>query len=659
MVPLLLSSPVANQVGGEGVTDILLGDAETLAERMRTAPPRLEPMQRLWKSRPHGGWKNNPELYRLLGEHILRRGEPLIAYDVLVEGHRHHPGDVRISQLLGLALARSGAADRGNRMLRELAEQGHRDGETLGILASTYKDLWAKARDPAVAREHLERAHEVYLQAFTRSLDQGELASGFYTGINAATTSLLLGHPQPAAELARKVDEICQCLIADPAQGADRYWVQATRAEAALVLAHYGSAADHYAEAARCGRGRHADLGSTRRQARLLLSHHRQDPHLLDACFSIPTVAVFAGCGSGWQQPDHSIEDRFRHAVRSRLQAANVGFGYAALTGLAELVFLEEVNALGGDAHVVMPPAREALVGQFGTDAARADWMSRVDRVMATAVQIQGVDGRSLEHQETSSHYLSQVLDGLGRLHSRNLDSPLVLMTLAHEGCTLAADALLARWTEQGDRVETIECDGLAPSWRPDPGATEDPVHSSGAEPFTQRVLALLCADVSGYSRIAESEIPNFVRHFLGAIAGLEASVPHPPMLKNTWGDAFYFVFEQTGDAGHFALQLSALAESTDWRTLGITSPIDLRIALHAGPVYLCDDPVAQRPNFFGNHVNWVARIEPVTPPGRVYASQPFAALAAAQGVSSFQCEYIGQLPLAKDYGDFPVYHVR
>jgi len=86
---------------------------------------------------------------------------------------------------------------------------------------------------------------------------------------------------------------------------------------------------------------------------------------------------------------------------------------------------------------------------------------------------------------------------------------------------------------------------------------------------------------------------------------------------------------------------------------------LTLRLALHAGPVSACVDPVTQHTNYIGSHVSWAARIEPITPHGQVYASQPFAALAAAQGVSSFTCDYVGQVPLAKEYGIFPTYHVR
>jgi class 3 adenylate cyclase len=158
---------------------------------------------------------------------------------------------------------------------------------------------------------------------------------------------------------------------------------------------------------------------------------------------------------------------------------------------------------------------------------------------------------------------------------------------------------------------------------------------------------------------LTEDELPLFVRHFLGAIGELATTSQHAPVMKNTWGDGLYFVFNGVRDAGRFALELCDRVASTDWTEKGLPKDLNLRIALHAGPVYSCIDPVTRQPNYIGTHVSRAARIEPITPPGQVYASQAFAALASAQHVTEFTCDYVGQTPLAKGYGIFPTYHVR
>jgi class 3 adenylate cyclase len=60
-----------------------------------------------------------------------------------------------------------------------------------------------------------------------------------------------------------------------------------------------------------------------------------------------------------------------------------------------------------------------------------------------------------------------------------------------------------------------------------------------------------------------------------------------------------------------------------------------------------------------GSHVNRTARIEPVTPPGQVYGSYAFVALAHRQAPGRFSCDYVGRIPLAKGFGEFPMYRVR
>src|SRR5271154_3316706 len=74
-------------------------------------------------------------------EQYLRQGEPLLAYNAVQEGLRVRPGNLRLRQLQGLALARSGDVGLANRLLADLAAAGTSDAETLGMLARTHKDL--------------------------------------------------------------------------------------------------------------------------------------------------------------------------------------------------------------------------------------------------------------------------------------------------------------------------------------------------------------------------------------------------------------------------------------------------------------------------------------------------------------------------------------
>lgn len=91
---------------------------------------------------------------------------------------------------------------------------------------------------------------------------------------------------------------------------------------------------------------------------------------------------------------------------------------------------------------------------------------------------------------------------------------------------------------------------------------------------------------------------------------------------------------------------------------LDLPKELNLRISLHAGPASLCEDPVLQRHKYTGSHVSRTARIETITPPGEVYASQAFAALASVQRVKGFALEYVGQATLPKEADIVPLYLV-
>jgi class 3 adenylate cyclase len=220
---------------------------------------------------------------------------------------------------------------------------------------------------------------------------------------------------------------------------------------------------------------------------------------------------------------------------------------------------------------------------------------------------------------------------------------------------------VIGHWRNMGLEVEVIDLDKILSrhSKHPSAEATTVKRKRSRSGKLSTELMSMLFADAVNFSKLTDYQIPLFVEHFLGAIGKLIATSKHAPVVKNTWGDGLYFVFSSVRDAGLFSLELCDLVVETNWSRKGLPKDLNLRIALHAGPVYSCVDPVMGQSTFAGAHVSRTARMEPITPPGQVYASQPFAAVAAAQFVGEFTCDYVGRTPLAKGYGIFPTYHVR
>ena len=193
----------------------------------------LQALLQRWRHLQSESEPSPADAFHNLARMAMGLGEPLLAYDIASAGLAVHPDDVALRQKTALALFRSKAAERALEVLQTLIDEGHRDEETLGLMGRFHKDLAERAAGED-RRQHLEEAYAAYLQAYRET-------SGYWTAINAATMARILGRKAEAVDLAREVDRQCQELLATPAGGQeDPYWLQATRAEAALIREDWG-----------------------------------------------------------------------------------------------------------------------------------------------------------------------------------------------------------------------------------------------------------------------------------------------------------------------------------------------------------------------------------------------------------------------------------
>lgn len=581
---------------------------------------------------------------------------------------------------MALSLARTGASHMAHGILEELVGDGETDEETLGLLARTCKDLWSTSPDPAEGRRFLTLAFQRYLQAY-------EASQGYWSGINAATTALLLGDGERAGALASRVRSRCLGLRASARSG-EEYWILATLGEASLILRRWAEAEAWYREAVSIGAGRWGNLRSTRRNARLILQALDAQGSGIESLFPIPRVVAFSGHlvdrpGRPVPRFPPYLESAVREAMGSRLRTLEAGFGYAAAGCGGDILFLESIQELGAEIQVILPYERSRFRADSVDLIPGSDWGARFDRLLETATEVITVADQRLGKGGISYEYGFQVVDGLACLRADALDTELVCLALwdgkAGDGTGGTASSV-KRWRAAGRRMEIIDVSEIleahgvgarpveicSPAPSPAPSAMPEACELAGpANPgdadrgFVPAVVGLLFADVSGFSRLNEEELPRFVQHFLGKVAERIGALPRPPLLTNTWGDGLYFVFQGVAEAGEFAMDLNRAIRETRWEEHGLPEGLSLRIALHAGPAYACMDPVTRRPNYLGSQVTMAARIEPVTPPGEVYASGAFAALARSDGVDRFTCGYVGRLPLAKGYGTIPMYVVH
>jgi len=642
-----------------------------LQRRLKKASgPELDALKSILPAKLGFEQQHNVEFYRGTGESILRAGEPLLAYDIAAKGLAAWPDDSRLKQILAMSLSRTGAALAANGILSEMKAQGHNDCETLGILGRTHKDLWAMDPESGMGKGHLDVARKCYFDAFQHALKAEQIDDGIYNGINAATVSMLCGRETEAQDLARRVVDLCQTRLE---RGTD-YWATASLGKAAILLGSMDEAEKQFLSANQIAEGYLADLSTTRRQVRLLLSHIAQEENQLDRCFSIPNVVVFTGLMVDRQNRPAPrfpgfIEKTVSEAIASHLEEVNAGIGYASAACGSDILFLEAMLEQKGEINIVLPYKMEAFRRNCVDTIPGSDWGERFDKVLAQASDILIANDNSSASSAVGYEYANLLQDGLAVLHGQMLETDVFALAVWDRGPGDGAGgtaSLVEHWQSAGrscriiDTTELFSRSGVPVS--NGNGNEKNAPGGSGEEPdakFEQEIMSMIFCDVEGYSLLTEEEIPLFVEHFMGAIEDMLQSNPNRPVFRNTWGDELHCVFRDLRQAGHFALSLRDLVQQTQWEGKGLPGDLDLRTSLHAGPVFSFEDPILKVPNYTGSHVSRASRMEAVTPPGEIYASRQYAAMASSLGIKDFIFEYVGHVMLPKASGSKPLYLVR
>jgi hypothetical protein len=202
-------------------------------------------------------WTGSPMLLCEAGAGLIAMKKISEAMQVLDRIEQAFPKAVRPKQLRGLALARNGETMKAQLVLGKLYAAGEIGPETLGILARTWMDRYNQTHE----KTFLLKSRDLYRQAFEA------FPSDYYTGINAASKSLLAGEKETAAQLANRV----QNLVGDKEVPGD-YWKTATVAEVQLLQGNFEAAARLYEAAVLTAPLDHGSQESSYSQALLLLS---------------------------------------------------------------------------------------------------------------------------------------------------------------------------------------------------------------------------------------------------------------------------------------------------------------------------------------------------------------------------------------------------
>jgi class 3 adenylate cyclase len=339
-------------------------------------------------------------------------------------------------------------------------------------------------------------------------------------------------------------------------------------------------------------------------------------------------------------------------AVAEALREEDVGMAFGALACGADIVIAEQALALGVELHVVLPFDREDFVRQSVINGGDA-WLARFEHCAAAAAGVYLASPMRFVEDDEQFAFGSRTAMGMARLRAAQVHAETVQIAVCDEelgGKVAGTAADIATWQAAGGRTRQLPTMGV-----PRPARSRgEPRPVADRERRALRVLVF--ADFQGFSRLPEQVIPQFWQTIMRGCA--KALVPHAEAIlaTNTWGDGLHLVIDRVEAAAPALLDLRQTLLGLDLGELGIEGVSGMRIAAHFGSVYEMVDPVTGRLNFYGTEVSRAARLEAVTPPGKVYITEPMAAAVEMACTGAFQSRYVGRLTLPKNFGTERIY---
>jgi hypothetical protein len=560
-----------------------------------------------------------------LAEVLALEAEGLLfsAHDRAMAALADRPDDAALRYRATLTIARAGATAMALDLFHRLRLDAETDPE-IGMLGARLIKDRAFEQPAAVRAPLLAQATQRYA-ALWRIHDSG------WHGVNAAALRLLSGDTHSAAMIARQV-------LANHVDTGN-YWSAATEAEALLLAGRFEECRRALEEAeARAG----ADISAratTRRQMRREARALGLPPDFVDV-LRVPAVLHYTGHIPKPGQDDPALEAGIAAALDACIAAEHVGAAFGGLAAGFDILAAEALLRAGIAPTAVLPCDPDTYEADSVAPAGER-WVPRF-RALLPQLRIIQLDERPFPDDDLHLAMAGRRAMGLARLHARHRDGPAVQVAswdgLPSRGAA-GTGADVASWTGAGGRSLHIPW-----PW-PRNGS------GNGAPPARRRPMAVLFGDLPRFSALDDAGLATF---YEGPLAAMGAALDrHPATYRNAWGDAVQVTFDEVTDAAACAFDMRAALAGQD-------PPIHPRFAIDFGPLLPVHDAVQHADKFSGRAMTRAARIEPVTPPGRIFATEAFACeVALLPRGSGLACDYAGRIPTAKGFGSLPLYALR
>ncbi len=574
-----------------------------------------------------------------LTKEAIDSGNLLLAYDTAISAIGEGNESAELRHLMVLALARMGNGEQAMELFRQYGLNSSTDSHHLSIAARILKDAALAISATNERHAALLKAYDAYQRIFEDSGDS-------YPGINAATLAFLGGQKDRADSIGSSILDLPQ--IANP----DNYYDAATQAEALLIVGQFDAAQDSLNRAGAMPDANAGAKASSSKQLALVAKAAGLDQKTIDvllAPISPPTVIHY--CGHMFLE-NPETEAKLRTAIEEFFDQKDVGYAYGALAAGSDILIAETILERGGELNVILPFLQDDFIAQSILPAGEG-WLQRFETCMKAANSINYATEMHYVGDPDQFGYASKVAMGMAKLRAQYLGrsaDQLAIWDRFESTGSAGTAADVEGWISYGGTPHIVDAGpvdrNLSRSERPD-----QDLHK-------RTVAAILFTDFPGFSKLSEAALPAFWNGIMGNMAKVLENYPGQILAQNSWGDALLAVTPDAPCAASLALELQSALQDFDYALLGMTESSGMRIGLHYGPAYETEDPITKKTTLYGTEVSRAARIEPVTPPGAVFVTEPFAAILALEAPDDYKCRYAGNIEFAKGYGTYPIYQL-
>ena len=576
-------------------------------------------------------------------EKALNQGQIFLAHNIASEMLMEHPEHFKLVQLNAIALNRLNQPEKSLDIILRIINKGKKDGETMGILGRTFKDLYKKSKNTDLLRKSAEAYFSGYIN--TRA---------YYPAINAASLFYVLGDKAKADQIAKEVIEII---------GYSRdYWSSATLGEAYLLMDMEHEAIMHFEKAITEDKKQFGKFQSTYAQLSFLSEFKDIAPGILEL-FPKPNLAVFSGHmiddpGRKEKRFPAEIEEEVKLALKHQLEALDIDIGFTSLASGGDIIFAELLKERNAEIKAYLPFRADDFIST-SVSTAGLGWINRFENCYDCNPKLL----TSEPYLETPAlfQHLGKVMMGECLILSEQYDTiPSLVTVLAPNQINKAGGTkdLLDMWpySHHHHNVDPARFFNAQSNFQKIQGRVEsENVPPSDVE---RKVSNILFADIVGFSKLLSEDTPKIILSLLKNIRKLIHPYDQDIEVINTWGDAIIICHPEVESIFKIALGIQHLFTDEKDRMADLPPGLNIRIALHTGPAFFAVDPLTGEPNVYGTSVNRAARMEPVTIPGSIYASDQFAACLKLSSQNEIEIKHVGIIELPKGFGKQEVYQI-